>query len=762
MSNQLKQYINNLSLRNKSNERIRNPKSNSPISRPLSKQIQKNQPHYIINNHNEHSHQNITVNKINHQKGQIQIEGELNFHNKNPKQNNQNKGKNVGHNAFELMSHNQNPNSNTRIGNFNNIQKKKPLINRVPRKSPIPVPKNYNPNMLNYQKFKNLNVKNKVNNNNNNNSNHIHAKSVNVNNANKLLSSNNNHMNKTYNSFRQKNNVNNNRSLSPMTRTKDNTPKLSPNFLKPKFISKSPNPAGNAFNKYKNFHLGSSTSGNSITTSKKIKNNNNRNLIKKTIQNNNNIKRVNNVNTHQSKQMVISGDLTQDSTNNSKINISKSGNISLNNNQNSRKEKPKNKNSNSNKQNDNNNHMTPIISNTTINNNSISQIDKDSLTISQQMQKSVKEPMTDRSQNTQDPPAAIYNMKQDIKQELKQEKDKNEDKKEPKQNHRSNSQPQYEIIKPSEKIEQKEKNQKQNIPPKKILKKIKNIHAFTHVGFDGEQDKENNQDSYFIFQNFTGHKDYYYFSVCDGHGVEGHFVSNFIKEILPVSLSQNLRRKNILTDTEIVHEIITETFLMANEQLVENENINSTFSGSTCVSVIYTPERLICPNIGDSRAVLGRYDIEKKKYIPIELTRDHKPTEEDEARRIIENDGRIQPFIDEGEYIGPQRVWVKEDDVPGLAMTRSFGDRVAATVGVISEPEIKEWNFMNGDKFMLIASDGVWEFISSEECINFIGSFYENDDMKGCCEFLYEESKKRWLMEEDVIDDITMILVFFE
>ena len=85
MSNQLKQYINNLSLRNKSNERIRNPKSNSPISRPLSKQIQKNQPHYIINNHNDHRHQNITVNKINHQKGQIQIEGELNFHNKKTK-----------------------------------------------------------------------------------------------------------------------------------------------------------------------------------------------------------------------------------------------------------------------------------------------------------------------------------------------------------------------------------------------------------------------------------------------------------------------------------------------------------------------------------------------------------------------------------------------------------------------------------------------------------------------------------------------------
>ena len=53
------------------------------------------------------------------------------------------------------------------------------------------------------------------------------------------------------------------------------------------------------------------------------------------------------------------------------------------------------------------------------------------------------------------------------------------------------------------------------------------------------------------------------------------------------------------------------------------------------------------------------------------------------------NNGRIQPFIDEetNEFIGPQRVWIKEDDVPGLAMTRSFGDQVAAMVGVMSEPD---------------------------------------------------------------------------
>ena len=308
-------------------------------------------------------------------------------------------------------------------------------------------------------------------------------------------------------------------------------------------------------------------------------------------------------------------------------------------------------------------------------------------------------------------------------------------------------------------INKEPKIPQQNQP---IHKKIKDLHVFTHVGFDGEQDKENNQDNYFIQKNFAGHKDYIYMSVCDGHGTNGHHVSNFIKTILPVDMSENLKHRNILTDTEEIHQIIKETFIIANDKLVENQDIDSIFSGSTCVSVIYTPERLICPNIGDSRAVLARYDPNSNKYIAIELTRDHKPTELDEKQRILENDGRIQPFVEDGEFVGPERIWIKEEEVPGLAMTRSFGDRVAATVGVISEPEIKEMELNINDKFMIIASDGIWEFISSQECVNIISNFYEKNDIKGCCEYLYDESSKRWLKEEEVIDDTTLILVFFD
>ena len=345
--------------------------------------------------------------------------------------------------------------------------------------------------------------------------------------------------------------------------------------------------------------------------------------------------------------------------------------------------------------------------------------------------------------------------------------DKLEEPKNKKNNNRSQSQGPTDPLKRNEEsgkkeVKEEEINKNENIKSKKVTKVIKDLLPYTHVGFDGEEPKENNQDNYFIFKNFAEHKDYIYMSVCDGHGVEGHFVSEFIKEVLPYYMSENLKERNILKETQLVHKIITETFLIVNNMLVDNENINSLFSGSTCVSVIFTPERLIVPNIGDSRAVLGRYDKATGKYKAIDLSRDHKPTEQDEAKRIIENDGRIQPFTEDGEFVGPQRVWIKDEEVPGLAMTRSFGDRVAATVGVMSEPEIKEFDFDENDKFMIIASDGIWEFISSQECINMIQSYYESNDLKACCEYLYQESSRRWLKEEEVIDDTTLILVFFE
>ena len=36
--------------------------------------------------------------------------------------------------------------------------------------------------------------------------------------------------------------------------------------------------------------------------------------------------------------------------------------------------------------------------------------------------------------------------------------------------------------------------------------------------------------------------------------------------------------------------------------------------------------------------------------------------------------------------LGPSRVWLKNEDIPGLAMSRSLGDNIAHRVGVICDP----------------------------------------------------------------------------
>ena len=144
--------------------------------------------------------------------------------------------------------------------------------------------------------------------------------------------------------------------------------------------------------------------------------------------------------------------------------------------------------------------------------------------------------------------------------------------------------------------------------------------------------------------------------------------------------------------------------------------------------------KLLCANVGDSRAVLGSLKSKNTALSPKEtlathtsheankvwvahaLSRDHKPDLKDEHDRIVSCNGRVDPFREpNGDPIGPARVWLRHENIPGLAMSRSIGDLVASSVGVSCEPEFYETDLTEDDKFIIIASDGVWEFIHNED-----------------------------------------------
>ena len=50
-------------------------------------------------------------------------------------------------------------------------------------------------------------------------------------------------------------------------------------------------------------------------------------------------------------------------------------------------------------------------------------------------------------------------------------------------------------------------------------------------------------------------------------------------------------------------------------------------------------------------------------------------------------------------------------------MSRSIGDNIATSVGVTWEPEIFEFQIEPTDKFMVVASDGVFEFLENMEVV---------------------------------------------
>ena len=105
--------------------------------------------------------------------------------------------------------------------------------------------------------------------------------------------------------------------------------------------------------------------------------------------------------------------------------------------------------------------------------------------------------------------------------------------------------------------------------------------------------------------------------------------------------------------------------------------------------------------------------------------------------------------------VGPYRVWHPTIDCPGLAMSRSIGDYVAHQYGVIPDPEVIEYKITPLDKFIILATDGVWEFLSNQEVVNIISNELIKTDLQTAARVLVEKSREKWCINDKAIDDIT-------
>ena len=300
---------------------------------------------------------------------------------------------------------------------------------------------------------------------------------------------------------------------------------------------------------------------------------------------------------------------------------------------------------------------------------------------------------------------------------------------------------------------------------------IKSCESITVPGKKENGNKKINQDSYIIERNINGILNFNIFGVLDGHGEYGHYASQFVSRYVISHIKNHPVIKKCDEPKEIYqkltlngYQIIANIFTDADVQ-IQKEKFDVQNSGTTCIIVIQLEEKIICANTGDSRAIMI-YDtnysdnlINTKIY---NLSYDCKPELPNECQRIYECGGCVERAVDENEQEGgPYRVWVYGEDYPGLAMSRSIGDLDAKKIGVIPNPQIVEYTLDSNSKYMLIASDGIWEFITNEEAMKIGNKFYLRNDATGLCNELYRESVNYWLKEDCIIDDITLIVVFF-
>ncbi|KAK3180566.1 hypothetical protein Dsin_032512 [Dipteronia sinensis] len=222
----------------------------------------------------------------------------------------------------------------------------------------------------------------------------------------------------------------------------------------------------------------------------------------------------------------------------------------------------------------------------------------------------------------------------------------------------------------------------------------------------------------------------HFLAVYDGHG--GSHVSTLCKEKMHVfieeelkrvictsksesaaggirSRQERLKRKQIATVMEGEEEwrrAMVRSFQRMDEMALTTcacgnlgkgcvcPSLELALGGSTAVVAVLTAHHIIVANCGDSRAVLCRGG----RAVP--LSHDHKPDRPDELQRIQAAGGRVINLD------GPRVEGI-------LAMSRAIGDRYLKPV-VTAEPEISFTERDPEDECLIIASDGLWDVISSE------------------------------------------------
>ena len=265
------------------------------------------------------------------------------------------------------------------------------------------------------------------------------------------------------------------------------------------------------------------------------------------------------------------------------------------------------------------------------------------------------------------------------------------------------------------------------------------------VGFAcrmGRKAERFNQDDFCL----TRKGDLLLLSVFDGHGPDGHRVAAYARDRLPALLLDGYNER-------LLEFHIKEAFENVHREVLES-GYSCELSGTTALVVVVDGNKLISAHVGDSKAVLGKHV--NGEYVAEILTKDHKPNYIKERVRIEACGGEIKRLPRDI----PDRIFKPGTGLPGLSLSRAIGDQAAHCLGVTHIPEVTSLTLTPSHSFILLCSDGVWEFISPQDAVSLVGQFQPHHAQEAV-EKLANLAWQKWEVEEHQrVDDITVVLAY--
>ena len=167
-------------------------------------------------------------------------------------------------------------------------------------------------------------------------------------------------------------------------------------------------------------------------------------------------------------------------------------------------------------------------------------------------------------------------------------------------------------------------------------------------------------------------------------------------------------------------------------------------SGTCVIGILIVGNHCYIINLGDSRAIIG-HNQQSNQKVAYQMSIDHKANRQDEKERIEKNGGYVAMEREGG--IGPYRVYSKNDEGPGLAVSRSLGDIFGHTVGISHIPEVSYKMLEEQDYFIVIGSDGIWDVMNSAEVVGYVFEKIEKEitwARQRIVEELVHECRNRW------------------